>query len=113
MLHSMKLTTKILLLLLTVGIGSVALYGYGGYVTARNALERDSFNKLTAVREMKASQIEDYFRTIRHQIVTFSENRMIVEAMGPVFRSSSAKATAPVRASLAPTRNDNELDDSH
>jgi PAS domain S-box-containing protein len=39
------------------------------------------FNKLTAVREMKAQQIEDYFTSIANQILTFSESRMIVDAM--------------------------------
>src|SRR5436190_1994823 len=36
---------------------------------------------LPAVREMKASQIEDYFEQIGHQIVTFSEDHTIIEAM--------------------------------
>ena len=39
MRDSMKLTAKILLLLV-VGVGSVTLYGYGGYVTARRTLRR-------------------------------------------------------------------------
>jgi hypothetical protein len=45
-------------------------------------LLQESFNKLTAVREMKAQQIEDYFSTIANQIVTFSESRTIVQAIG-------------------------------
>ena len=41
----------------------------------------ESFNRLTAVREMKATQIEDYFDQIANQIVTFSEDHTIIEAM--------------------------------
>lgn len=77
----MKLGTKILLILSIVAIGSVAIYGYIGFVTASRSMEKDSFDKLTAVREMKGSQIEDYFRNINDQIITFSENTMIVDAM--------------------------------
>ena len=78
---SMKLGTKIFIILSILAIGSVAVYGYVGWVTASRSMEKDSFNKLTAIREMKGSQIEDYFRFINDQIITFSEDRMIVDAM--------------------------------
>lgn len=81
MQHSMKLGTKILIILSIVAIGSVAIYGYIGFVTASRSMEKDSFDKLTAVREMKGSQIEDYFKNINDQIITFSEDTMIVGAM--------------------------------
>lgn len=81
MRYSMKLGTKILIILSIVAIGSVAIYGYIGFVTASKSMEKDSFDKLTAVREMKGSQVEDYFKTIKDQITTFSEDTMIVDAM--------------------------------
>ncbi|MCK4898456.1 MAG: HAMP domain-containing protein, partial [Anaerolineales bacterium] len=52
--------------------------------TGSSTLEEESFNKLTAVREMKASQIEDYFQLIENQVITLSEDRMIIEAMRDV-----------------------------
>lgn len=51
------------------------------YFKGKNSLEEESFNRLTAVREMKATQIEDYFGDIRNQIITFSEDHTIIEAM--------------------------------
>jgi PAS domain S-box-containing protein len=77
----MKIGTKILIAFTTVAIVAVALVGYFAFTTGSGTLEEESFNKLTAVREMKASQIEDYFQLVENQVVTQSENRMIIEAM--------------------------------
>ena len=49
--------------------------------TSQTAIEAEAFNKLVAIRELKAGQIESYFAQIRSQIETFSENKMIVDAM--------------------------------
>jgi hypothetical protein len=63
---------------------------YMGYVDGRSALENQAFAKLTAVREMKASHVEDYFQQIRQQVLTFSENRMVIDAMRN-FRNATIK----------------------
>jgi len=65
---------------IAVAIVAVSVTGFIGFTIAENALQAESFNKLTAVREMKANQIEDYFQQISGQVVTLSEDRMIVEA---------------------------------
>lgn len=77
----MTIRAKILIILSTVAIVSAGISSLLGYRTARKALERQSFDKLTAVREMKANQVEDYFQQIVDQIVTFSRSRMTVDAM--------------------------------
>jgi PAS domain S-box-containing protein len=51
------------------------------FTTGSSTLEEESFNKLTAVREMKASQIEDYFQLVENQVITLSQDRMIIDAM--------------------------------
>lgn len=76
-----KIGTKILIAFTVVAIVAVGLVGFFAFSTGSSTLEAESFNKLTAVREMKASQIEDYFETIEKQIITLSEDRMIIEAM--------------------------------
>lgn len=81
MLNNWKIGTKILIAFTVVAIVAVGLVGFFAFTTGSSALEEESFNKLTAVREMKASQIEDYFQTIENQIITLSEDRMIIEAM--------------------------------
>ncbi len=42
---------------------------------------KNAFDKLTAVRGIKHSAVEHYFKTIENQILTFSESKMIVDAM--------------------------------
>jgi len=45
------------------------------------ALEEAAKRQLISVRDTKKSQIEDYFRAIRSQVITFSNDRMIINAM--------------------------------
>ncbi len=77
----MKIRTKILFLLTAIAIVSAGLASWIGYSIARDALESQSFDKLTAVRELKANQVESYFEQIQNQLVTFSEDQMVVQAM--------------------------------
>lgn len=44
-------------------------------------LRKEAFDKLTAVREVKRSAVERYFQNLGNQIATFSEDRMIIDAM--------------------------------
>jgi PAS domain S-box-containing protein len=81
MFKNMKIRTKILIAFTTVAILAVGLVGFFAFTTGSSTLEEESFNKLTAVREMKASQIEEYFQLVENQVITLSENRMIIEAM--------------------------------
>ena len=81
MFRNLKIGSKILAILVFVAVIAVGVSGFISYEIAKESLQTESFNKLTAVREMKASQIEDYFQIIRNQVVTLSEDRMIIEAM--------------------------------
>jgi hypothetical protein len=38
-------------------------------------------NEFTALREMKAQQIEDYFLFVRNQVNIFSRSTMVLDAM--------------------------------
>ena len=53
----------------------------GVLIETVDTLRQEAFQKLTAVREVKRSAIERYFQSITDQIITFSEDRMIVDAM--------------------------------
>jgi len=46
-----------------------------------STLRREALNKLIAVRDIKKIAIEQYFQTINDQVITFSDNQMIVDAM--------------------------------
>ena len=45
------------------------------------ALTGSSKEQLVSLREVKKTQIHDYFETIRKQIQTFSENQMVVDSL--------------------------------
>ncbi|MHC4310216.1 MAG: PAS domain S-box protein, partial [Planctomycetota bacterium] len=81
MFKKLKIRIKILLAFAVIAIITVATIAIVAFYIGRSTLEQESFNKLTAVREMKANQIEDYFQLIRDQLITQSEDRMIIEAM--------------------------------
>jgi methyl-accepting chemotaxis protein len=48
--------------------------------TAKNALKYAAENQLISIRDTKKTQIEDYFGTIRNQIISFSDDHMIIDA---------------------------------
>ncbi len=50
-------------------------------ITNVKNLRQAAFDKLEAVKSIKRSALEKYFQTIRDQVMTFSENRMVVENM--------------------------------
>jgi anti-anti-sigma regulatory factor len=79
-LSQLSIRTRVLLILAAVAIAAAGVTAFIGYTTAREALEEQSFQRLTAVREMKASQVEDDFRDMGDQTVTLSESRMMVDA---------------------------------
>lgn len=77
----MKIGIKLTLSFFFVAFISMLVIGVIAFYRGKDSLEKESFNRLTAVREMKANQIEDYFGQIRDQILTLSEDPTIIGAM--------------------------------
>ncbi len=77
----MKIGVKITVTFFAIAFLSMLVIGVISYKRAKSSLEKQSFEKLTAVREMKASQIQDYFKIIQDQLSTSAENPMMIEAM--------------------------------
>ncbi|MFQ5965201.1 MAG: ATP-binding protein [Candidatus Scalinduaceae bacterium] len=73
--------TKIITLFLITGIVPFAVTGILIHRAASTSLKKQAFDQLVSIREMKKKQIENYFSTIRKQIHTLSEDKMIVDAM--------------------------------
>jgi anti-anti-sigma regulatory factor/HAMP domain-containing protein len=76
----LTIRNKLLVILTTVAVLSAGVAAYLGYDSARRALEEQTYSQLTVVRETKADRVEDYFQQIVDQTVTFSSDRMIVDA---------------------------------
>ena len=81
MLRSLKIRTKIRIAFVFIAIAAVSVIGYLAYSSGKSAHEEEAFKKLTAIREMKAGQIEAYFQLISDQVITLSEDRMTIAAM--------------------------------
>ena len=88
----MKLRTRLLTTFLACGLIPLVIFGFVNYVTANRSMNRiqrhavadvraKSGEKLIALRDIKKSQIEDYFNTIKDQMLTFSEDVAIIDAM--------------------------------
>ena len=81
----MKLKSKLIigsifLAVVPVGIAG-SIIAWQANQLANVALGEQARNQLTSIREMKKDHIEGYFQTIRDQAITFSNDRMIIEAM--------------------------------
>ena len=82
MFKKTKLSTKLFTIFICVGLIPFALIGSISLINSSSSLEELAFSKLESIRELKKNQILRYFEMIENQIVTFSENIMIIEAMG-------------------------------
>lgn len=76
---------------------AVASVGYLSYQSGHDALEEKAFEELTAVREMKADQIEEYFQLIENQLLTMATDPnmpVICKAFNIGVRSLEASISA-------------------
>ncbi len=77
----MKIGIRLIISFFLIAMIATGIIGFISYTKGKDSLEIESFNRLTAVREMKATQIESYFKLIENQIITFADDRMVIGAM--------------------------------
>ena len=88
----MRTRTKLILCFLACGLVPLAIAAVTNYLSMQSGMTslaeqagEDVRQKMTASleaqRALKQDQIEKYFESIRDQVLTFSEDRMVVEAM--------------------------------
>jgi sigma-B regulation protein RsbU (phosphoserine phosphatase) len=75
------LAGRLLIVLFGVATVSMAVTGMIGYSAGRNSLEREAFNKLRAVREIKRHQVLELFVTFEAQIDVFRNDPFVQTAM--------------------------------
>jgi len=80
MLKNIKLRGKILLMLLFISFVTAGVVGTIAFTLGTKTMKEESYRKLTAIREMKANQVENYFQQIFDQVASFSESRTVIEA---------------------------------
>lgn len=80
-LRNVKLGIKVILSFLTIGLLPLAIIGLISMDKTADTLLAEKFNQLESIREIKAKAITSYLQTVHDQVLTLSEDRMIVEAM--------------------------------
>ena len=81
---------RLLLALLAISLVPLIILGLSMYYLASNSIMQQATDRLAAVRTIKANQIQSYFHSIQDQIQTFSEDRMVVQAMSDFHRGMNA-----------------------
>ena len=76
-----KIQNKLVLSFLAVSLIPLGVLAWVLQNQSTEVLKEQAFSQLNAVRTIKANQVKSYFDQIEKQIVTFSENRMVREAM--------------------------------
>ena len=82
MFQKIKLKIKLLVAFLCVGILPFACMAIIALTKAQTALQDQAFAQMESMRDVKKGQVEYYLETIKNQILTYSEDHMIVDAMG-------------------------------
>ena len=72
---------RLLRALLAISLVPLVILGLSMYYLASDAIMNQAKDRLAAVRTIKANQIQSYFHSIQDQIQTFSEDRMVIQAM--------------------------------
>jgi methyl-accepting chemotaxis protein len=80
-LNNIRMRPKLVGLFLLIGLSALAFVGLWAGYQAEQSLLAKSYAQLESVREIKRQAVERYFTHIQHQILTFSENRMVTQAM--------------------------------
>jgi methyl-accepting chemotaxis protein len=80
-MQKLKLTSKLLMAFLSVGLIPFAIITVVALNQANNALSNQAFGQLLSMRDVKKGQVESYLQTMKDQILTLSEDRMVVDAM--------------------------------
>jgi class 3 adenylate cyclase len=89
---------KLLSVLLGIGAAAVITTGLLGYEAGKRGLTQTAMNQLTGIRRSKAHQIEAYFRSMRSQVRTLRESRMVKDALRE-FSSEFRKLDGPQASS--------------
>lgn len=81
MFQTSSIRAKLFAAFVGTGVLSILVLAWLGHSSSKQALTETVHNQLISIRETRALEVESYFQTIRNQVLSFSENSMIVDAM--------------------------------
>lgn len=94
---NLRIQSKLILLLLIASLASLLSIGLVAYTSAQDALRERVFSQMTGYREARAAMLGDYFKFLRGQALTLSEDRMVVEAVNEFGTAYGKLADQPLR----------------
>lgn len=80
MFKNLKIKTKIAIVIALLLLVNTLVIGWVSFSSSQQNLQEAIINQLTSVKEIKKQAIETYFHTLENQVVTFAEDKMIVNA---------------------------------
>jgi methyl-accepting chemotaxis protein len=92
---------RVTLVLAVVAVVAVGAMGAVSFQLGVSTLERQAVDHLTLVRDLKGRHVEQYFRTIRDQLVTMSADPTVVEALREFASAAAELADSPGAGFLA------------
>ncbi len=81
MRSGLSVKSKLMLILLVIGLGAMVLTGYLSWSQSRAALTDAMLTHLSSVRTAKATQLRRHIDHLRDELATLAEDRMVISAM--------------------------------
>lgn len=91
-----SIQSKLLLMLLTIGVLATAITGGLGFQSGRNSMRAAVFERLTAVREAQARVLELGFQDLLGSLLIFSDSETAPNAMAAFTAGFDELADAPI-----------------
>lgn len=101
-----SIRAKILLSLLATTTAACVIIGLISYTQSREALQTAVFSQLISVKADHKTQIEFYFESVEAQLLTFSEDPTVVQAMRAFRETSGELSQALAEGTLAAVEDD-------
>lgn len=80
-MSNMSIRSKVLLLLVLMGLFSASIVGFLSYKSARTALTQTVYDQLTALRESKKRQTKNYFENQMKTFDVFSNQQQVADSL--------------------------------
>jgi class 3 adenylate cyclase len=80
-LRNLSIQSKMILLLLLVSLGSIGVVGWVGYRSGRDMMREAVRNQLDGVRVSKTNAVRAMLESLRDQVVSMSDSRMVIDGM--------------------------------
>jgi hypothetical protein len=79
--NRLSIQSRLILLLLTVSLGSILVVAWIGYASGTDAITRRVDNHLQGVRAAKTAVLKKMLETTRNEVVSMSDEPAVIDAM--------------------------------